>query len=169
MSRPVPLSFLLLLLIGLCGLCSWQWSRENDFRELTRRQHAEITSLHKELDETSARAKAADAEILRLTASLSELRTDSVPKTQYEETADAARKMRDSILKQNAALKEQQEALAKANQAIAQANQSIQSLAKERDGVVKKLNALTLEYNKLANPEKGAPQPPSSPNPAPNP
>lgn len=161
MTRPVPLSFLLLLLLSLCGLCAWQWKREDDFRDLTRRQQAEIASIRKELDETSTRAKAADAEILRLTGSLSELRTSSVAKTQHEEVLDAAQKMKESILKQNAALKEQQDALAKASTSITTANETIKSLVTERDAVAKKLNALTLEFNKLANPEKSATPPPS--------
>ena len=38
MSRPVPLAILLLLLVGLCGLCAWQWNREEQLRELTRVQ-----------------------------------------------------------------------------------------------------------------------------------
>lgn len=156
MTRPVPLSLLLLLLLSLCGLCAWQWKREDDFRDLTRRQLAEIASVRKELDETSARAKAADAEILRLTGSLSELRTTSVAKTQHEEVLEAAQKMKENILKQNTALKEQQDALTKASASITTANETIKSLAAERDSVAKKLNALTLEFNKLANPDKSA-------------
>jgi uncharacterized coiled-coil DUF342 family protein len=163
MTRPVPLSILLLLLLSLCGLCAWQWKREDDFRDLTRRQQAEIASVRKELDDTSTRAKAADAEILRLTGSLSELRTSSVAKTQHEEVLEAAQKMKDSILKQNAALKEQQDALAKASTSITAANETIKTLAAERDSVAKKLNALTLEFNKLANPEKSANSPPPKP------
>ena len=163
MTRPVPLSLLLLLLLGLCSLCAWQWKREEDFRDLTRRQQAEIAAVRKELDETSTRAKAADAEILRLTGSLSELRTSSVAKAQHEELLEAAQKMKDSILKQNAALKEQQYALAKASTSISTANETIKTLAAERDSVAKKLNALTLEFNKLANPEKPADSPPPKP------
>ncbi len=149
MSRPVPLGILLLLLLGLCGLCAWQWNREEQLRDLTRRQLAENTDLRKALEENSARAKAGDAEILRLTEALSEIKTASVSKAQYDEALAAAQTMRDGILKQNAALKDQQEALLKSNAAVAQANQAIEKLATERDGLTQKLNALTLQYNKL--------------------
>ena len=156
MTRPVPLSILLLLLLGLCGLCGWQWKREDDFRDLTRRQQAEITSTRKELEESTTRAKAADAEILRLTGSLTELRAGSVAKTQHDELLEAAQKMKESIQKQNAVLKEQQDALTKANTSIASANDTIRSLAAERDAVAKKLNVLTVEFNKLANPDRSS-------------
>ncbi len=149
MSRPVPLGLLLLLLGGLCGLCAWQWNREELLRELTRRQLAEIGDLRKALDENSSRAKAADAEILRLTEALADIKTASVSKTQYDEAMGAAQTMREGVLKQNAALKEQQETLLKANSAVAQANQSIEKLTADRNSVTQKLNALTLEYNKL--------------------
>ena len=149
MSRPVPLGILLLLLLGLCGLCAWQWNREEQLRDLTRRQLAENADLRKALDENSARAKAGDAEILRLTETLSDIKTASVAKSQYDEALAAAQTMREGVLKQNAALKEQQEALLKANAAVAQANQSVEKLAAERDGFIQKLNALTLQYNKL--------------------
>ena len=162
MSRPVPLGILLLLLLGLCGLCAWQWNREEQLRDLTRRQLAENADLRKALDENSARAKAGDAEILRLTETLSDIKTASVAKSQYDEALAAAQTMREGVLKQNAALKEQQEALLKANAAVAQANQAIEKTAAERDGFIQKLNALTLQYNKLvkrlqAEPAEAAP------------
>ena len=149
MSRPVPLGILLLLLLGLCGLCAWQWNREELLRDLTRRQLAENADLRKALEENSARAKAGDAEILRLTETLSDIKTASVAKSQYDEALAAAQTMREGVLKQNAALKEQQEALLKANAAVAQANRGVEKLAAERDGLIQKLNALTLQYNKL--------------------
>ena len=163
MSRPVPLGILLLLLLGLCGLCAWQWNREEQLRDLTRRQLAENADLRKALDENSARAKAGDAEILRLTETLSDIKTASVAKSQYDEALAAAQTMREGVLKQNAALKEQQEALLKANAAVAQANHAIEKTAAERDGFIQKLNALTLQYNKLvkrlqAEPAEAAPR-----------
>jgi hypothetical protein len=162
-SRPVPLGILLLLLLGLCGLCAWQWNREEQLRDLTRRQLAENADLRKALDENSARAKAGDAEILRLTETLSDIKTASVAKSQYDEALGAAQTMREGVLKQNAALKEQQEALLKANAAVAQANQAIEKTVAERDGFIQKHNALTLQYNKLvkrlqAEPAEAAPR-----------
>jgi hypothetical protein len=149
MSRPVPLGILLLLLAGLCGLCAWQWNREELLRDLSRRQVVELGDLRKALDENSTRGKAADAEILRLTEALADIKTASVAKTQYDEATAAAQTMREGVLKQNAALKEQQEALLKANAAVAQANQSIEKLTAERNALTQKLNAMTLQYNKL--------------------
>lgn len=150
MSRPVPLAILLLLLLGLCGLCAWQWNREELLRVLTRSQLSEIEGLKKALDESSLRAKAADAEILRLTEALNEIKTASVAKTQYDEAVAVAQTMREGVVKQNAALKEQQEALLKSQAAATKANQTIERLTGERDGLGQKLNALTQQYNSLA-------------------
>jgi chromosome segregation ATPase len=133
----------------LCGLCAWQWNREEQLRELSRVQLVENAGLRKELEESVTRAKAADAEILRLTAALNEIKTASIAKTQYDEALEAARTMREGVLKQNAALKDQQEALLKSQAAVSKANQTIEKLTTERDSLGKKLNSLTLEYNKL--------------------
>lgn len=157
MSRPVPVGILLLLLAGLCGLCAWQWKREALLRDLTRRQLAELGDLRKALQENATRAKTADAEILRLTEALADIKTASVSKTQYDETTASAKALREGVLKQNAALKEQQEALLKANAAVAQANQSIQKLTAERNGLAEKLSALSLQYNKLVKRLQNAP------------
>lgn len=150
MSRPVPLAILLLLLLGLCCLCAWQWNREELLRTLTRSQLSEIESLKKALDESSLHAKAGDAEILRLTEALNDIKTASVAKTQYEEAVTAAQTMREGVAKQNTALKEQQETLLKSQAAVSKANQTIERLTAERDGVGQKLNALTQQYNALA-------------------
>jgi uncharacterized phage infection (PIP) family protein YhgE len=170
MSRPVPLSILMLLLLGLCGLCAWQWQREEQLRDLTHRQLAEITGLHKTLEENVARAKAADAEILRLTEALNEIKTASVAKSQYDEALDAAQKMREGVLKQNTAIKQQQEALTKANATIAEANRTVEKLVAERDGLSQKLNALAQQYNKLVKRlQTDAAEPAPAGNPAPAP
>ena len=163
MSRPVPLAILLLLLVGLCGLCAWQWNREEQLRELTRVQLVENAELRKALEESTTRAKAGDAEILRLTGALNEIKTASVAKTQYDEALEATRTMREGVLKQNAALKDQQDALLKSQAAVAKANQTIEKLTTERDGLGKKLNSLTLEYNKLV--KRLQPEAPQSPSP----
>ena len=101
-------------------------------------------------NQATFKTKAADAEILRLTEALNEIKTASVAKTQYDEAVAAAQTMREGVVKQNAALKEQQEALLKSQAAATKANQTIERLTGERDGLGQKLNALTQQYNSLA-------------------
>lgn len=148
--KPVPNIALSLLLIALCGLCAWQWNRERSLRELLQSQGAQLHALTTERDELSTRVKAADAEILRLTASLAELRTNSVAKEVHEEAITATKTLRETLTKQNAAMTQQNELLAKQNDAVAKANESIKSLTTERDSLAKRLNDLTAKFNELA-------------------
>lgn len=152
--RPVPTFVLLLLLVALCGLCAWQWGRESKLREYALSQRDAATTLTAERDELETRVKAADGEILRLTGALSELRVTSVSKQEHDEVLAANTQMRESVEKQNLLLTQQNEAIQKQNEAIAKANESITKLAAERDDLAKRLNEVTAQYNKLANPPK---------------
>lgn len=147
--KPVPNIALSVLLIALCGLCAWQWNRERSLRELLQSQGSQLHAVTTERDELSARMKAADAEILRLTASIAELRTNSVAKEVHEETITAAKTQRETLAKQNAAITQQNEIITKQNGAIQQANDSIQKLTAERDSLAKRLNDVTAKFNEL--------------------
>jgi len=152
--RPVPQTVLLVLLAALCGLCAVQWWRESALRETAVAQRAELARLSGERDELAGRMKAADAEILRLTAAQSDLRSNSVSKQVHEEVTRANAHLRESVEKQNAAIKEQNEALAKQNAAIQEANENIRKLAAERDGLARRVNEVTALYNKLVRDKK---------------
>jgi len=154
--RPVPTSILFILLLSLCGLCAWQWSRESELRKLASDQRAEIQQLYALRDELEGRAKAADGEILRLTTSLAEMRAQSVAKTALDEQQQAAMQMKEMVEKQNLALKQQNDAITQMNASMQQANETIKRLGAERDEVTKKLNDVTALYNKLANPPKSS-------------
>ena len=116
--RPVPLSFLLTLIVALCVLCAWQWQREIELRKIVAQQGGELQSLRAQRDEIDARVEAADAEILRLTGSLNELRASSVAKQEHEELLLQAKQMSEAITKQNALITEQNDSITKANEAI---------------------------------------------------
>lgn len=148
--KPVPSSLLLVLLLALCGLCAWQWQRESALRRIVSTQLAEVNQLVAERSELESRAKAADAEILRLTGTLAELKANSVDKQTHDEVLAANTTMRESIEKQNTAIKDLNETIAKASLAIQQANESITKLTTERDALAKRLNEVTAKYNALA-------------------
>jgi hypothetical protein len=152
--RPVPQTILLALLAAMCGLCAVQWWRESALREQTVAQRSELLKVAAERDELAARAKDADAEILRLTGALSDLRTQSVSKQEHHEALAANGQMRGVVEKQNAAIKEQNEAIAKQNAAVLQANEIIRKVSAERDDLAKRINEVTALYNKLARPSK---------------
>ncbi len=152
--RPVPQTILLVLLAALCGLCAVQWWRESALRETAVAQRDALGALTGERDELTGRMKAADAEILRLTAAHADLRANSVSKQAHEEIAQANAHLRESVEKQNAAIKEQNEAIAKQNLAVQQANESIRRLTAERDGLARRVNEVTELYNKLVQGKK---------------
>ena len=154
--RPVSSTILVTLLAALCGLCTIQWYRESDLRQLGVELRNETTKLAGANQELENRVKAADAEILRLTGSLGELRQTSVSKAEHEEQTILNAQLREMAEKQNAAIKQQNESIEKqnalieqANVAIKQGNDTVKKLTEERDAVSKKLNETVAKYNKL--------------------
>ena len=156
--KPLPNFILALLLVALCGLCAWQWNRESQLRSLAAGQRDQIATLTALRDELESRVKAADGEVLRITASLAELRANSVSKEIHAEALDANAQLREVVEKQNAAITQQNELLTRQNAVITQANETIRKLTAERDDLGKKLNEVTALYNKLVKPPAEASQ-----------
>ena len=157
--KPVPNLILSALLIALCGLCFWQWHREARLRALVSSQGDQLVALTGMRDDLEARVKAADAEVLRITASMAELRANSVSKEVHDEVLKANATLRESAIKQiaaitqqNAAITQQNELITKQNASIQRANDNLKKLITERDDLAKRLNELTALYNKLAKP-----------------
>jgi DNA repair exonuclease SbcCD ATPase subunit len=148
--KPVPNILLSALLLALCGLSFWQWHREGQLRSLASSLSEQLAEVTAKRDDLEARVKAADAEVLRITASLAELRASSVSKEVHDEAMQANTTLRESVLKQNAAITQQNELITKQNASIQQANDSLKKLVTERDDLAKRLNDLTALYNKLA-------------------
>lgn len=148
--KPVPSSVLLMLLLALCGLCAWQWHRESELRLIVNAKLLALEQVTSQRDDLEARVKAADAEILRLTGALAELRANSVAKQLHEDVVAANTQMREVLSKQNAVITEQNDRLAKANGAILQANENLKKVTAERDALAKKINEVTALYNALA-------------------
>lgn len=149
MKKSFPLSLLFVLLLALCGLCGVQWWRESQLRQMAATQRDALLQITTKRDELESRVKAADAEILRINASLAELRANSISKQVHEEALQANTMLRDTISKQNTAIIQQNEALQKQNEAMQKANATITRLAAERDDMVKRLNEVTAKYNAL--------------------
>lgn len=147
--KPVPNILLSLLLLALCGLCAWQWNRERSLRDLVGTQQTQISTLTAKHNDLEARVKAANAEVLRITASLGELRANSVSKEVHTEALKTGTTLRDTVTKQNAAITQQNEMITKQNTAVQQANDNIKKLTTERDDLAKRLNEVSAKYNEL--------------------
>lgn len=140
--RSFSLTVLFLLLLAMCGLCGVQWWRESRIREIAVGLRSELMAITAQRDQLNDRAKAADAEIVRLNAAFVELRANSVPKPDFETSMAALEQANARALAQNQALQRQNEAMQKANV-------TIQHVATERDSLAKKANEITAKYNAL--------------------
>lgn len=156
--KPVPNLILAVLLLALCGLCGWQWNRESQLRTLAAAQQAQIASLAAMRGELESRVKAADAEVLRITGSLADLRANSVSKQSHEEALQANATLKDVVEKQNAAISRQNDLLTQQNAAMTKANDHIKKLTGERDDLGRRLNEVTALYNQLVKPKNEASQ-----------
>ena len=152
--RAVSPSILLVLLLAMCSLCAVQWWRESALREMAMIQRFELLKTTAARDELDSRMKNADAEILRLTTAVGELRANSVAKQAHDDAIQANTQLRENIEKQNVAIKGQNEAIANQNAAVQQANDHIKKLITDRDDLAKRLNEVTARYNKLVDGKK---------------
>lgn len=164
--RPLSQTVLILLIAALCGLSVWQWWRESDLRQITAQQQNEIGKITGERQEMESRIKEANLEILRLTASVTDMRANSVSKEALDEQIQHQKKLSETLerqgtvlLQQNESITKQNEAIATQNTAIKQANETIKKLVEERDKLVKQVNDVTARYNELAKGPKTAPAP----------
>lgn len=144
-----PATFIVLTL-ALCALCGWQWNRESKLRALNLELATDLQSSQKERLELGEKLNASTAEILRLSAALTELR--ATPPT-VEEAPDSAApevdRLNKIVAEQKAQLETRQAALDAAAGSVGKANESIRKLTGERDDLVKRLNEVTAKYNAL--------------------
>ena len=154
--RSFSLKMICLLLLALCGLCGVQWWRESQIRAIAMALRSDLAAATAERDRLTERAKAADAEILRLNAAFADLRANSVPKQDMETAIQAAEQLNARIAALNQAFLRQNQILQQHNEAMQKANGTIQRIAEERDNLAKKANDITARYNALV---KGKSQP----------
>ena len=160
--RTFSITVLFFLLLGMCGLCVVQWTRETKLRETAISLRTDFQKASAERDQLNEHAKAADAEMLRVTSAFTELRTTSVPKADMDAAVEANTKLKEqivtanqSITQQNEVLKKQNEALQQQATAIQKANDTIKKTAAERDDLANKVNEVTIKYNALLKKQGG--------------
>ena len=141
-------TLLIILLLAMCVLCGVQWWRESELREKLTNKQWELLSVTTSRDQLNERVKAADAELLRLTGAVNDLRANSVAKTELEAANESANKLR--TLLHTAA-----ETVTKQNAAIQKANELLKKTAAERDELAKKAADTAEKYNALVKKQGG--------------
>lgn len=149
MMRPVPSSILVLLLLAMCGLCGVQWWRESRLREVAVTLRTDLSTMTGDRDHLNERAKAADAEILRLTTAFTTLRATSVSREEHGAALQAIELLRCQLDYQNSIITEQNAAVKAQGLSTQGANEIIRKLVVERDELVRRTNELTAKYNAL--------------------
>ena len=147
--RPVRSSILVLLLVAMCGLCGVQWWRESRLREVAVTLRTDLSAMTAERDHLNERAKSADAEILRLTAAFTELRSTSVPREDHDSALQAIESLYCQLHYQNTIIEEQNVAVKAQGLSTQSANEIIKKLVAERDVLVRRTNEMTAKYNAL--------------------
>lgn len=148
---PVSRHILVLLLLCLCALCQVQWWRESRLREFNTTQSHKLSQLTADLELASERLKTADAEVLRLTAAMAELRSNSVSRESLEEAVQVNARLNSAVETQNERIRALNDALEHQGDAVRKANESIRQIAASRDDLAKRLNEVTALYNRTIN------------------
>lgn len=169
--KRVLLALLVLISLGLCGICVVQWQREHRLRaniaalkdalveENQKRVEAEakVEQYGQEIERLTSIRKEIEARLLDLTEEVHNLTDDQsargysiavmMNKTmRAENELDAYKKLAGQGTD---ALKKHNETVGAQNSAIEKANAQLRQLAKERDEAIEKLNARTREFNEL--------------------
>lgn len=144
---------LVVLALGLCGLCAWQWWGEAALRQRVEAADAAVADLRREKGELETTVARLGDEVRRLEnlaregegrveGLVSDLEAARVEATALKADAAQAEVFR-------AALSEANEAIRRQNGEMQQLNAAYGKLAEERNEVVGKYNALGREYEKV--------------------
>jgi chromosome segregation ATPase len=170
--KPFLISLLILISLGLCGICAVQWKREADLHAQIKDITAQLIAENKLRIEFEEKATRFEQEITRLTHLRAEteaalvVATEQVKDVTSDQTSrgfsiavlmneliaangelnafkNLAGKGTDAVKQRNAEVTEQ-------NAAIVKQNAQLKQLAGERDNAINQLNARTREFNELA-------------------
>lgn len=169
--KRVLISLLVLISLGLCGICLVQWQREHRLRGTLSDLRAALITENKLRIEAEAKVEQYGQEIGRLSAVRREIESRLVDLTEevHHLTQDQAARGYSIAVLMNEALRSGQELAASKkiagqggdllkkhnetvnaqNSAIEKANSQLRQLAKERDEAVIRLNDRTREFNEL--------------------
>ncbi len=169
--KRVLLALLILLSLGLCGICLVQWQREFRLRATILDLRTALVAENKLRIEAEAKVEQYGQEIERLNAIRQEIESRLVDLTEQVQTLtqdQSARGYSIALLMNETlrarselkayqklagqgsdALKKHNETVTAQNSAIEKANLQIRQLAKDRDEAITRLNERTREFNEL--------------------
>jgi len=165
------ITFLIVISLGLCGVCAVQWYREARLNRVLEERTRQLVEENKARTEFEEKAERYEKEIARITALRAETEAALLAATEevQQRTADQsgrgvsiavlmneviAHKGELDAYKQLAgkgtdAIKERNVEVAAQNAAIEKQNRQLKQLAAERDNAISQLNARTKEFNDL--------------------
>lgn len=169
--RRFLLTLLVLISLGLCGICTVQWRREFVLRARIDEVTGQLIAENKKRVEFEEKAQRFEEEITRLTRVRAETEAALLVATEQVQqlTADqSARGYSIAVLMNEAvragaelealrrvagagseAIETRNSQVAAQNAAIEKANAQLRQLAGERDDAIRRLNARTAEFNAL--------------------
>jgi uncharacterized coiled-coil protein SlyX len=165
------ITLLILISLGLCGVCIEQWQREARLRghitDLVKRLEAEnalrieaerkVREYEKEIARLTELRAEVEAKLVEVTRDYNNLSADSVARgitiaiymrelMQLQHGLEATQL---AFGKGTAALKEHNAVVTTQNSAMEKQNELLKQLAEERNDAISKLNARTREFNEL--------------------
>lgn len=150
-------NLLIVIALGLCGLCIWQWVREAQLRKQAEDLSKELYQKKEIIQSLEGQLKRSEAEVLRLDKLKTEM-TETIKTNRHEilTLTKYSEKLEREIENQKAQLDVYKDAIEKANASIQKQNEDIQKqnemlkeLAAERNASVEKYNQLVTQYNDL--------------------
>jgi chromosome segregation ATPase len=169
--KRILISLLVIISLGLCGICLAQWQREYRLRSSISDLRTALIAENKQRLEAEAKAEQYGQEIERLNAIRKEIeaRLLDLTETVHDLTKDQSARgysiavlMNETIRARSELaaaqklagqggemLKKHNETVSAQNSAIEKANAQLRQLAQERDEAIRRLNERTREFNEL--------------------
>jgi chromosome segregation ATPase len=151
-------NLLLVVALGLCGLCAYQWLREANLRTKMEDQSKVIFQKKEAIQNLEATLKRTEAEVERLDTLKIQLnetiktnKQEILTLTKYSERLEKeieAQKSQIQTFKD--ALDQANESIKKQNEDIKRQNEMMKDLAAERNAGIEKYNEVVKQYNDLA-------------------
>jgi chromosome segregation ATPase len=151
-------NLLMILALGLCGLCAWQWYVQTQLHNQGEALQETLSKREAEIQGYTNSMKNMDAEIAGLSARINELKRAAVTN---EETASEQKReilrlnksgemMSNQIVQYTNIVDQLEAKLKEESEGITKQNDAIKQLAAERDDAIKKYNDSIKERNALA-------------------
>ncbi|SRR6266511_2325375 len=150
-------NLLIVIALGLCGLCIWQWVREAELRKEAEDLSKALYKEKEVVQNLEGHLKRSEAEVMRLDKIKTDL-TETIKTNRQEILAltKLTEKLEKEVENQKAQIDVYKDAIEKANanitkqnETITKQNETLKQLADERNASVDKYNQLVNQYNDL--------------------